>query len=109
MTAVDFTPEALARLAAGGYTPERLAAISQGHLIAEALFASDIQPSEPHTCDDLCDTACRTLNQLGETGCADVMATEYGAHPDQAAARMRWALDAEQRLANDHALAGGAG
>lgn len=108
MTAVDFTPEALARLAARGYTTTVLDDLRRGeHDIAEALFASTIQASEPHTCDELAAGALAVITRIGCQGCADCMAAEFGDHPDQAAARMRWALAAEARLAHDHALAGG--
>jgi hypothetical protein len=51
---------------------------------AEALFASTLSAAEPH--------------EGGVKGCAAVMAAEYGAHPTEAASRMRWAKAAARPL-----------
>lgn len=60
---------------------------------AEALFASDLQPSElPTSVQVACaiDVSLRTRG--GADGCAAVVAAEFGDHPETAALRMRWAL-----------------
>jgi hypothetical protein len=60
---------------------------------AEALFASDLQPSELPTAVQVAraiDVSLRTRG--GAAGCAAVVAAEYGDHPETAALRMRWAL-----------------
>jgi uncharacterized membrane protein len=60
---------------------------------AEALFASDLQPSDRPTNAQVAQAVRTTLlARGGATGCAAVMAAEYGEHPEAAAARMRWAL-----------------
>ena len=59
---------------------------------AEALFVSSLQPSDEPTLDDVLAAIAVNLRVRGATGCADVLAAEYGAHPDEAAHRMRWAL-----------------
>ncbi|GAA0939532.1 hypothetical protein [Virgisporangium aurantiacum] len=64
-----------------------------GTIQAEALFASDLQPSElPTAVQVACaiDVSLRTWG--GPEGCAAVVAAEYGDHPETAALRMRWAL-----------------
>jgi hypothetical protein len=59
---------------------------------AEALFASTLQGSAPASPDQVRRAVATTLRRLGIRGCAARMATEFGDHPDTAAARMRWAL-----------------
>lgn len=64
-----------------------------GTIQAEALFASDLQPSELPTAGQVAcaiDVSLRTRG--GVEGCAAVVAAEYGDHPETAALRMRWAL-----------------
>ncbi|HEV7204117.1 MAG TPA: hypothetical protein VGN18_05865 [Jatrophihabitans sp.] len=63
--------------------------------IAEALFVSSVQPSE-HLTDVQLDAAVDTAltSHGGIDGCACACAAEYGDHPDTAADRMRWALQA---------------
>ncbi|GAB3534233.1 hypothetical protein [Phytohabitans suffuscus] len=63
------------------------------HTRAEALFASDLQPSDRPTGAQVA-RAIHTslLRRGGPAGCAAVMAAEYGEHPETAALRMRWAL-----------------
>jgi hypothetical protein len=62
---------------------------------AQALFASCLQPSEHATPTEVVRAIRASLRgHHGAAGCAAVVATEYGDHPDVAAARMRWALAA---------------
>jgi hypothetical protein len=56
----------------------------------EALFASDLQSSEHPAPTQVRETIEHTLQTLGEQRCVEVMAQEYGDHPDTAPARMRW-------------------
>jgi hypothetical protein len=60
---------------------------------AEALFVSDLQPSDRPTPAQVA-RAIRIalLSRGGAQGCAAVMAAEYGEHPEAAAIRMRWVL-----------------
>lgn len=60
---------------------------------AEALFVSDLQPSDEPTPAQVA-FAIRTalLRRGGAPGCAAVMAAEFGERPEAAAVRMRWAL-----------------
>lgn len=71
---------------------------------AEALFLSDLQPSQHPTPDqvDLAIEAC--LRERGPAGCAAAAAEEYGEHPDLAAVRMRWALEQLPRSPSNHQL-----
>ena len=60
---------------------------------AEALFTSPLQPSEHPTVAQVRSAIRRSLAvHHGARGCAAVCAAEYGAHPDLAVPRMRWAL-----------------
>lgn len=59
---------------------------------AEALFASSLQPSDNPN-QQVADDAIRSSRRiLGCSGCAAIMAAEFGEHPETAAARMRWAI-----------------
>jgi hypothetical protein len=60
---------------------------------AQALFASHLQPSDRPTPAQVADAIINSLRGYGGiAGCVATMATEYGDHPEAAAARMRWAL-----------------
>jgi hypothetical protein len=63
-------------------------------VLAEALFASGLQPSGSTSSDQVRRAATATLRRLGSSGCAAQAAGEFGDHPDTAVARMRWALAA---------------
>jgi hypothetical protein len=58
---------------------------------AEALFASDVQPSQHAPASSVRSAVTATLCRLGEPGCAAVVAQECGEHPEAACERMRWA------------------
>ena len=62
--------------------------------MAEAVFASSLQPSDTPTAAEV-RVAIRTSlrRHHGSRGCAAFCAAEYGDHPDTAVARMRWAID----------------
>jgi hypothetical protein len=61
---------------------------------AEALFVSDLQPSDRPS-DDQVNQAIRAsiVAHKGLCGCVGDFAAAYGEHPDIAAERMRWALE----------------
>lgn len=59
---------------------------------AEALFASSLQPSDNPDQQAAEDAIRTSIQVLGPTDCAAIMAAEFGEHPEVAAARMRWAL-----------------
>ncbi|MCW2540617.1 MAG: hypothetical protein JWN95_2342 [Frankiales bacterium] len=56
----------------------------------EALFASELQPSEAPTTEVVVHAISCALRRFGVRGCAEQMAQEFGDHPDAAANRMRW-------------------
>jgi hypothetical protein len=56
----------------------------------EAVFASELQPSDSPTADVVAEAVSCALRQFGVRGCACRMAQEFGDHPDAAAGRMRW-------------------
>jgi len=60
-------------------------------LMAEALFASDLQPSSAPSPQAVHEAVTATLLRHGADGCAAILASEYGDHPESAVARMCWA------------------
>lgn len=63
---------------------------------SEALFASDVQRSQQPTPELIRAAVTATVDRLGESGCAERVAQEFGEHPDCAIGRMRWARGAVQ-------------
>ena len=61
---------------------------------SEALFASDIQRSQQPTAELIRQAIIATVDRLGPARCAEVVAQEFGEHPDCALGRMRWARHA---------------
>jgi hypothetical protein len=61
-------------------------------VLAEALFASHLQPSEVPSLAQVSAAVGDCLRRLGVDGCATAVAREYGEHPETAVRRMRWAL-----------------
>jgi hypothetical protein len=59
-------------------------------LVAEALFVSDLQPSETPTPQAVQSAISRMLQRYGAEGCAACVATEFGDHPETAVRRMSW-------------------
>jgi hypothetical protein len=57
----------------------------------EALFASELQPSDTPTNDVIACAITAAIRRFGSLGCSERMAQEFGDHPDVAAERMRWA------------------
>jgi len=64
---------------------------------AEALFASDVQPSDHATRADLHAAIDATVLSYGAGGVTALVAAEYGDHPTLAVRRMRWARIAARR------------
>jgi hypothetical protein len=61
--------------------------------MAEAVFASTLQPSDAPTPSEVSAAIRTSLRRFhGRRGCAAVCAAEYGDHPASAATRMRWAI-----------------
>jgi hypothetical protein len=58
--------------------------------VAEALFVSDLEPSQNPSEQMIRDAIDRMTQQYGPEGCAARMASEFGEHPDQAVRRMIW-------------------
>ena len=71
-----------------------ITALDLDHVRTEALFVSDVQRSEHPTEDLIRTTVSATVDRLGESGCAALVAQEFGEHPDCALGRMRWARHA---------------
>jgi hypothetical protein len=63
----------------------------------EALFVSDVQRSQHPTSELIRSTVFATVVRFGETGCAALVAQEFGEHPDCAPGRMRWARIAARK------------
>jgi hypothetical protein len=60
-------------------------------LVVEALFVSDLQPSQTPSAGDVQSAIERMILRHGSDGCAAVVAVEFGDHPDTAVRRMTWA------------------
>jgi hypothetical protein len=58
---------------------------------AEALFVSDLQPSQPLTAHSVRAAIAHCIRAYGSRGCAARVAAEFGEHPETAVARMIWA------------------
>lgn len=61
---------------------------------AEALFCSPLQPSQEPTAAEIRAAVKERMDHAGIARCAACLAFEYGEHPVEAAARMRWAVAA---------------
>ena len=57
----------------------------------EALFVSHLQPSRHPSAEIIREAVSATVDRLGPGGCAELVAQEFGEHPDCALGRMRWA------------------
>jgi hypothetical protein len=64
------------------------------HVRSEALFVSDLQRSQQPTPESIRQAVLDTVGRLGEAGCAELVAQEFGEHPDCALGRMQWARTA---------------
>jgi hypothetical protein len=62
-------------------------------MIAEALFVSDLQPSEEPSTTAVQQAVTQTILRHGADGCAGLVAGEFGDHPETAVPRMRWVRD----------------
>lgn len=60
----------------------------------EALFVSDVQRSQQPTAEHIRQAVSAMVDLLGEARCAELVAQEFGEHPDCAPSRMRWARSA---------------
>jgi hypothetical protein len=64
---------------------------------AEALFVSDLQPSQRPTDQAVRAAIARSIRAYGPCGCAVRVAGEFGEHPETAVTRMIWARKTVQR------------
>ena len=60
----------------------------------EALFVSDLQSSQHPTAELIRAAVAAMVDRLGEARCAELVAQEFGEHPDCAIGRMQWARSA---------------
>lgn len=72
-------------------TPLPPPAQAAGPARCQALFASALQPSDTPDAGLIAAAISSAMRRFGPRGCAEVMAQEFGDHPDAAARRMRWA------------------
>ncbi|GAA4260956.1 hypothetical protein GCM10022255_091670 [Dactylosporangium darangshiense] len=63
-------------------------------VLCEALFASDLQPSERPGAVEIRAAITRAVSTLTSHGCVARMAQEFGDNPRAAADRMQWVRDA---------------
>lgn len=73
---------------------------------AEAIFASTLQPSQVVTPAEAWAAVTEAITRHGAQGCVDILAREYGDHPESAAPRMRFARELAATLTATPALAG---
>lgn len=59
-------------------------------LAAEALFVSDLQPSQCPTGSEVAEAVTAMILRYGSDGCAGCVASEFGDHPEAAVRRMSW-------------------
>ena len=59
-------------------------------LLAEALFVSDVQPSQTCSCALVEAAVTQMIRRYGSGGCAEAVAAEFGDHPEIAVRRMGW-------------------
>jgi hypothetical protein len=68
-----------------------MTALLSDDIRTEALFVSDLQRSQQPTAELIRAAVAATVDRLGPTGCAALVAQEFGERPDCALGRMRWA------------------
>ncbi|MCY1142258.1 hypothetical protein OWR29_30045 [Actinoplanes sp. Pm04-4] len=73
-------------------------------LAAEALFVSDLQPSQCPTHEAVEQAVTTMILQYGSDGCAAGVALEFGDHPDTAVARMHWVHTELTEVLEPHAV-----
>jgi hypothetical protein len=61
-------------------------------LYAEALFVTCVQPSDRASTEQVRAAVADALRRHGRSGCAGLVALEFGEHPECAVPRMDWAL-----------------
>lgn len=64
---------------------------------AEALFVSDLQPSQRPIDQAVRAAIARSIRAYGPCGCAVRLAGEFGEHPETAVTRMIWARKTVER------------
>jgi len=67
-------------------------------LAAEALFVSDLQPSQCPDSTILEETVTEMILRHGSDGCAAGVAEEFGDHPEVAVRRMVWVCEELERV-----------
>ena len=76
-------------------------------LRSEALFVSDLQPSERPSAEQVHRAIVRALRALGGRGCGARVAQEFGSHPEVAVARMRWCREVTRVTCEGSPASGG--
>lgn len=61
---------------------------------ADALFVSVLQGCDEPSAGQVPQAVARTVTVFGPLGCAELVAQEFGDHPETAITRMRWARQA---------------
>ena len=57
----------------------------------DALFVSHLQRSQQPSAENIRAAVLTMVDRLGVGGCAELVAQEFGEHPDCALGRMQWA------------------
>jgi hypothetical protein len=74
----------------GGVAEAVMIRLTLDDVRCEILFASELQPSDALSADEVAEVLSRTVRRIGVAGCVSRMAQEFGDHPEAAAQRMRW-------------------
>ena len=67
-------------------------------LAAQALFVSDLQPSQCPNGSEVAEAVTAMILRYGSDGCAAGVAVEFGDHPEAAVRRMSWVRSSLRRL-----------
>ena len=65
--------------------------LSIGACQAEAIFATELQRGDKPSAGQVRQAVAAAIRAFGFSGCAELVAQEFGDHPETAVIRMRWA------------------
>ena len=81
--------------------------LSIGGFQADAVFASGLQRHDKPSADQVRQAVAVAIHAFGYSGCAELVAQEFGDHPETAVIRMRWARAAAGAAFADSVLTSG--
>jgi hypothetical protein len=81
--------------------------LSIGACQADAIFASELQRCDEPSAGQVRQAVAAAIRAFGYSGCAELVAQEFGDHPETAVIRMRWARAVAGAAFADSALKSG--